>query len=202
MGKYFRAKKTTKSEKPVTTRTVKRLIGNGQEGKFKDTSGSLAVDTATAPIDLTDITVGTSDVGTRVGDKLKYRNIDLRYSIAVGDTTNMVRVVIVQWKQVSTPTLAQIFQSSGAAISPHSPFYHDNAPQIRVVYDRLHAISAYGPGLISLKKLIYKIPIKNLQFNSGGTSGSNKLYLCLMSDSATASHPQMDYYARVNYTDS
>lgn len=154
---------------------------------------------------MNDIAVGTDDQ-TRVGDELYMKSISLNYNVTVSstDSTNVVRAIVFQWFDDSTASLSSILQQTGDLSAVVSPYHHDNmyGKKFKILYDKVHLVNdASNPqsyGSIS----ITKIKRRKVHYTAGSsTPDNNRVYLAFISDSAAASHPSVNYYLRIRYTD-
>lgn len=160
---------------------------------------------------VTQIAQGSADT-SRVGDALTLKSIEYGYfTNAIANTQALVRFMIIQWfPQVtdtngSPPAIANniLFDGTVNAENVIQPYYHDNRNQFRVLYDRLHTVSAadeissrYYHGFITTG---FK---KNVQYYGGSsTNGNNQIFLIKMSDLAS-SYPQVTNFIKINYVDS
>lgn len=194
-------------------RITKSVIGKRAEGKYFDVAAAATgVSTGGTVVPLTDVPQGQTDV-TRNGDSLFMRNYKFNYIITgTGDITNIMRVMIVQCRY-STATIG-VNDVLTVASNPMSDYNHDRIRQFKVIYDRQHYITSYVAdsvtGTIGVsdkqiqgrRPLLYKLGRKKVQFEGAGTTGQYKLFAIFLSDSAAIAHPSIQYYGRVNFTDS
>jgi hypothetical protein len=148
---------------------------------------------------LTDVPQGDTDEA-RDGDSLNKEHILVKYSVICADATNLMRVLVFSWGLTSTPVPGDVFSILGNAQAPFSYTVQDNKQLLHVYYDRLHCLSLASNvsecGTID-------IPVKGkIQFNTGTTTGSNKIFICLLSDSAAATHPTFQGVSIFKFRDS
>lgn len=220
--KYRKPRKSMK--KPVTIKTVKRLIGNKMEDKYKQIASPLAgtaLSSTPTLVHLTPISQGDG-AQTRDGDEVNLKSISLRYHLRSDDTlnngsnnlsvSNIVRVMIVQWKEQSVPTAAQILEDDSAILNLQSHYNWQNRRNFRVLYDRRHNLvphmslgtsgtsevvpaRANGQTLIFGKKLA-----KKLSYDAAATSGEkNSIYLMFIANTTTGA-PEIFYESRVLFS--
>jgi len=203
-------------------REVKRIVGNKQEKKYVD----VLVDNATTSFapgiaSLTTIPIG-DDENTRDGDSVSLTgSIDIRLQLvnalgATGDSYNTYRFIVFQWKQMvaGTPSASEILKNGpSGAIDPFSLYVDNEAGAINVIYDKLFSTTGSGSSgsypvnsnVIVNKhiKLSTKRIRKKVVFTTSlGTTGMNKIFYLLVSDSDAATHPTYTLASRVYYTDS
>lgn len=164
----------------------------------------------------------------RDGDRLKLAStLYFRYEIrlqsgSLGDNTNIVRVMVFQWRPNTTPQVADILNngpaSGGAGPDYLSALQHDTRMNYKILYDRTHFLAGNGyidtvTNLINApygccSKVVRSptISLKNvnhqIQFQSGGLVGNNKLYTLTISDSSVVPHPTVVIGIKFLYTDS
>lgn len=175
------------------------------EPKYLDTGGvSVPVSTSLDCYSLTDTINGTSDIN-RIGDQIKLHSLELRFTGNLADTTNIVRLIVFQWYGDDTndsPTASQLLVSGGS--QPYnSPFQHDGYSKFHILYDKIMTLSTYYP--VKHDSVLIQLdarPIRQVvRYYAGATTGNNKIFLGVCSDSGTSSHPFIDYYARLNFYD-
>ncbi len=175
------------------------------EPKYLDTGGvSVPASTSLDCYSLSDTINGTSDIN-RIGDQIRLHSLELRLTANVIDSTNFVRVIVFQWFGDDTndsPTASQLLVSGGS--QPYnSPFQHDGYSKFHILYDKVFSLATYYPNkaasvLISLNAR----PVRQIvRYYAGATTGNNKIFMGVCSDSGTSSHPFIDYYARLNFYD-
>lgn len=195
-------------------RTVKRLIHNVEELKYfiLNTSGTTG---AYGIASFSDVPQGDTDI-TRDGDRLQWRQIKMRCTMGppgLADTAANIRLIMLQWKPNTVPTVPEILLNgpSGGADS-ESHYNHDLRQQYHIFYDKVFKLTGSGSAatdpLTSLSKMITKVTVsmkrlnKNVQFSGGSTTGTNKFYYILGSDSAVAPHPGYSISFKTFFTDS
>jgi len=179
------------------------------EKKFFITSAATYdVILASSPIPISNIAQGDTQ-GERSGNSVTFRSIEFNYALYHQTDGNFARVILFQWMPDSgnlAPTRAQILQDS-STMPFLSSYNHSQRHQFRILYDKVHALSAQGSnGVQTEKMLITRIPKRRNEFSSdGSTTGTYQLYLLVTAD-ASVSNPAddivMDYYVKLNYSDS
>jgi len=221
--KRFRASsgKNPRGLTPLQARGVQRLIDRNTELKYFQYNSTATNVTTTAtltgiPFDVPQATTSSTDV-VRIGDAIKLKSsLDFRYTVFVGDTTNLVRVMIIQWKAQSTaapfPTAADILLAGpSGAVDVHSHYSHDERFNIGFLYDKVHSMvgdagAATTPYTTSSqitvnKRISLRRAAKNVQYRGGGGQGINRLFLLYVSDSNAVAHPTIVYATKMKFTD-
>lgn len=197
---------TDRRIRTISRRSAIRQIHKNQEFKYSDNLQQLNVDSVGTLVDLTAIALGDTDT-TRDGDKIMFQSLRARTEYAVADTTNVMRIMFIQWRLDSTitaPTTAQFLQDN--TVPTISAYHHDNGYRFNILYDRKITLSTTGPAVkafnIRLSKRRMRKIKQRISYSAGTTTGMYHIYLFIVSDSGTASHPSFQSYIRVSYTDS
>lgn len=165
-----------------------------------------------------DVPQGDTDT-TRDGDSYDLAgNIQFKFQLLASDTTNLVRLVWFQWKDISTaagpsPAASDIFfPGPSGAVDVWSQYDHDNRKSYKILFDRTYNLVGNGtsgtfPGTtttqiyrsttVSLKKARRKVQLKG-----GGLQGTNRIFFLPLSDSSAASHPVLTYTTKMFFYDS
>jgi hypothetical protein len=150
------------------------------------------------------ITQGDTDQ-TRDGDMINLTKVRLVCSGVYADTTNVMRIILFRWKPNSTPTWAELLEGATPGASDWKrPHRKDTASNFHIMYDRTLNLSSAGQPQALVSKTLFgkSLGKKRLAFSGGGTSGTDHIWLFVISDSATASHPNFDYSVTTYFTDS
>lgn len=156
------------------------------------------------------ISQGTSDLSSRVGDQIRINNIRIDGDLLIGDTTNVVRVMLIFWHQPSStdPAAGDIFDDSTSATTKlfgeldwDGRSSGSGSSKFTVLYDKRYFLSATRNYRgISIRKSWKQG--KLVQYIGGSsTVMDNALYLCILSDSSAASHPTLNLYGTIRYSD-
>lgn len=204
---------------PKQKKEVKTLIARRQELKFFSTNASGTMTSTLGIASMSDIPQGSTD-SDRDADRLQLcGTMDIRVSFtnglgATGDLFNTIRFIIFQWHPNSTPTTTSILLNGPTgAVDVHSHYNHDNRQEYKILLDR--TIKTFGPGSSTSNPTTsgvskfhrYLIPLgkkvsKYMQFQAGSTTGTNKIYYILGSDSALATHPSYLMSTKLFFRDS
>ncbi len=204
-AQYARKKKKyTASEKKAYGIAMKAIRDNEKvEVEMKRLYGEIttpvAISTAGLITNLCSVAQGAGN-SQRVGDKISMKKAVLRLALVHQDSTNVVRLMVVKWFEVGTPSLANILEAPAAGYNyPYAPINWNNRHQFRVMYDNMVASSTNTNAV-----LVEKIFLKNLgpqQFQVGSTiPEQGSLYFVVVSDSV-ASGPTLNLMWTVSYTD-
>lgn len=204
------------AKRPRLNRTVSAPIATAQSTsntltkavEFKVADAAAAAsnidNTGLVPDLLNNLVRGTSYINNFLGNKIKPRGIQLRFSWRAGDPANVCRIICFQWLNSTVPTTADVLAT---ATGPWSAINYDNIQFLNILYDSIFNINEYFAGARSQfgpEKTVY-IKGKKLfpvDFASGSaTVNKGGLYLCLISDSGAATHPSISYYTRVTFAD-
>lgn len=199
------AEKRKKSVAQVAKAAAEKAISRRAESKFFNHYQYLGtLDSNGYIMDISAVAVGTSD-SQRNGDKITPTGLYVEhYCLAAGNTvftagSGLYRVIVFRWRPDSIPTPTDILQVVGT-YGVISKYNHDQRKQFNVLSDTSHAVTAaYTP---HMKKYI-KLPPKQIAYNGGATTGSNRLYILLVNDDnvITGSPPQPVVTTRLLYQD-
>lgn len=196
----------------ATKNYVNRKLNQNKELKYHITSWA----SAECPFDNPQITdlcnpIQGDAVNQRLGDRIVPKRIELRGLLnnASAATYYRSRIVIAQWFDQQTPTLLQVVGVDGATPSSTTVwdgFNFDQRALYRVLYDsgpiNLSTTSATDLSRYRTINIKIKKKMRQIMYNSGATSGLNKLYAFIFSDAADAANAA--YFtgeAVVYYTD-
>lgn len=184
------------NEKKVKAIVRKELREEKEVNEFHYAWATEITNQAGSPIirDMTADIIRGTDGDEFVGNQLKYKAIQFRYSLqpkstGVGD---MVRLMIIQWKSDSgtdTPTFSEILADNST--SPTTSFLTiDDAykSKFNVLWDRLEVIPAYGNINTSRclgKKVITGKYLAKVDMSVGVTTGTNHIYLLVFGTKGT-----------------
>lgn len=149
------------------------------------------------------MTEGTSDI-EYIGDKIRATHLCVRGNLVGADSTNMVRIMIVKSFTSTAPTAATLLQSVGNVRAPLSARDADYEATYKTLWDRTYSLV---PATTSLQRLFkINLPGKSLgviHFQDGGTAVLERggIFMMVISDSAAASHPTIQWESRLHYKD-
>ena len=195
-------KRSNTVTKREARKIAERVVNKNVEWKYYSVYNNANVTTSGSIVDLSAVPQGDTDI-TRDGDELTASSLGYRYSWVNGDDNQMCRIIFFQWFPQTTPVVTDIpLTTTGNGIQ--FMYHTDKAPMYKILYDESEVLnvkftggSENGP--VHSGKI--KIPRKKIQFQAGGTTGSNKVYALLLSDSSVASHPGARLITKLNYKD-
>ncbi len=182
--------------KQSVAQIVKQVLNSQEEQKFILSSFSSGVDTTMQNLDMTSIPNGTT-VSSRIGASVKLKKLKLKWTAALGDTTNRIRVLIFHWKPndaVDVPQESELYQTTGVL----APLLKIKPNRYKLLKDLLITMDTYHPivsGDISLD--LGQI----VSYTPGVDTGMNHLYMSVKSDSGGVPNPTFEFNACVYYTD-
>jgi len=198
-----KSKETKVVSKSEVKQIVKSLLKEVQELKiFVSQNTGISIDFGGTVTDLSAVTQGDTDV-SRDGDRIQLVEWSFRWVAQVADTYNLVRLILFQWIPDSnsvTPTVTNVIQTNGTVNGPISYKSIDFVKDVYVLYDKLVFVDTYHP-IVPNHVVIKKFHDRQMQF-TGATSRTNGLYMLTISDSAAATHPAVQYYSTIRFTDS
>lgn len=192
-----------KSKKQIS-KLVKQIVSKEAETKFfYSTYGPTGIDYSGTIVDISAIPQGSTD-NSRNGDTLRYKNLYISGNIVAGDATNLLRMIIFRWKPNVGTSVGSVLTAStlGTALAPHSRYYHDFLPQMRIIYDKLITVNAVSKPQVAFKCVLTKgIKDVKAQFSAGSTNATNRLYVLLLSDSAAIPNPTVAFAVSIQFQD-
>ncbi len=182
---------------------VNSAINRRAEKKQKLVFANTTVDTSGVIKDITNIAEGDGN-GTRDGIQIRPHSLKIKYEVIVNDPTNLLRVVVIVWKNDSNenpPTMSKIFETITNVI-PLSPFLFKGTKVFTVLYDRVHSLSDLSMVSQSASINIFsnRLPA-TIEFDDATFEGSNKLYIISWSDSGSINHPTFNFSGAFEYID-
>jgi hypothetical protein len=179
---------------------VRSVVGNKMELKYFLFSYANNVSWSGVVMSVSDVTQGDSDT-TRDGDRLLPKDLSLRGTWVISDTTNVCRVILFRWLPSSTPAVSDIVTSNyvGTTAAAFSPLTHDTRQQYKILADQICILDVSHT--VRLLNWNLKLPPQPIQYVAGTTTGSNKLYILVITDSGAASHPGANFALKLTYTD-
>lgn len=206
--KRFADMPLTVAQKQQYTMMQKKAVTAAVETKYIDTVVTASTTSYTWAItDISDPSSGTSDYN-RTGSEMTVRDVELRFGAYFNPNatagTAVVRVVVVQSYEDNSATgfsPSRFFYQTGTVSSFQTPYNHDNRRMFKILYDDVMAISTSGPARVE-RVVLVKPGRKKVRFQNTTTSGDGHIHVCYVSNVNSTPGPLVDFYARVNYTDS
>lgn len=203
----FRASRKSAPKKKITT-VIRNVINKSSEVKYHDTELNASIDDAGIIYTLSDLSQGQTDL-TRIGDQQNPLRFVWKGQIVAGDSTNVVRVMLIQNKSgelahAASTDVTKILSSNyvGGVNAPYSPLHHDYRRQYTVLYNKTFYVDTYNPiRRVTINKDLSKRKLKVHYDNGGTTQVSGAYYLLMISDSSSISHPSFTGVGRLYYND-
>jgi hypothetical protein len=189
-----------RKNKKATVGDVLRLIRKSQEPKYLVTASSTSYDYAGAVASLSAISQGDTD-SNRIGDQVLLDSIEFNCHCYNGDAVNALHFAIFRWIPNSSspaPTPTLVLQGINDDNAPNYPFNHDNRALFQVVWHKRIIVTAAQCKQFSAKINLQGSP---LQFVAAGTSGMGHMFVLIISDSSTATHPAAPWICKLIYRD-
>lgn len=194
-----------KNEQPVSRQQVvaiaRGLLTPNMEVKYYVSNYLANVDYNGVISSVSSVPQGDTDV-SRDGDRIMPLTFELRGTWAVADSFNVCRTILFRWNNDTTPAVTDILDTTFIATgqAPVAPFTHDTRQMYTVLMDQTVFLHTYKiiDGLTWPK---FKLPRVPIQYLAASTTGSNKLYLLLISDSAASAHPGANIVHKLTFTD-
>lgn len=203
-NKMMRAKKprVSKNTSKVVRYELAKYMNSKVEKKYLDVLNAGSLTNVTAINKLSGIPQGQND-SQRIGDKVTLRNLQYTMEMSCADTFNRIRITLIRWNRddnTSVVTAAGVYQNLG--LSLHSPFNFDalRKGDFTILYDKVHNLVVNQDSTIKNVKKLIKIK-SAINFNAAGTTGEGHIYSLLTSDSGAATHPAINEYTRITFTD-
>jgi len=152
-------------------------------------------------LDMTSLSVGSS-ITTRIGNQIKVKDFEIRWQATVADSSNLIRVLLVEWKMDDTVMACDyariLTDTSSGQRAVHAPFVPTVPSIFKIHMDLRISVDAFHPVRVGYEKL--KLNISS-QYAPGVNSGKNHVYLIIFSDSAAVAHPEFDYEVLFRFED-
>ena len=193
----------------MTAQDLYRVLNRISEKKYKDVITSYTVCDYNGLIyDLTPVAQGTADT-ERIGDSYLPVDIEIRGQVHGADNSNCMRIILFRWNQDSNatgdPVPSNILQSTftGTDMAPYAPYYHDKTPNFWIIADERIELMGSTSSSAYVKNFEIKrhLQTKPVSVTASGVNGTYKLYLLVISDSGTVSHPSVTFGSRVFFRD-
>lgn len=217
-GKRIGGRKLTKRQR----REVTTLITRRNELKFIGfTQGPTSVTTTGSVFVLSPVAQGSTDA-ERVGDRLQWcgtLEINLNWVHGGTDLQCNERVIIFQWHPNNAPTVGGaggiLLNGQSGAAGVDSCYNHDNRQLYTILYDGHFrtwgnttptASEPLSAGLQTGYHFV-RIPMtkcqKNVQYQGGGATGTNLIYLLQITDGppGSATHQQLTFTGKQFFRD-
>lgn len=150
---------------------------------------------------LSNLSRGDNPVNNFEGSSLQVKSIRIRGQISAADGTQMVRLMVFQWRDPAVPVPSGLLTQAGSGFAPYSDRLWTNKKTAKILYDQLFNMDTYSP---TCKVDIY-IPGTKLartwMQQSAAIAQNNGVFLLAISDSSTVNHPIWTYLSEIVFTD-
>jgi len=203
---YKKSKKSKNVSKPMQKaiqKVVNRSLSKEQEEKYQVFYLATNVDYSGAIVDVTAISQGDTDT-TRDGDEIMPKSLNIRGTFVNADSTNAYRLIVFRYKNdtslTGNPAMTNILNLTASVTAPFQSYYHDARKTYNILHDSMYVTDTNN----SIRKFNLHIPLarKSVNYINGATTGINKIYVGVISDSAASTHPAVSLVAEIRYTDS
>jgi len=162
--------------------------------KFWQGTSTSTYAATTTYTDLSAITLGT-DNNARTGMEVKLIRLELDMLFVIADTTNFVRFFIFEWfpsDSSDVPSGSELYSTAySAGNNEHYCLHNPLRPsRFRILHERTVALDVAHV----VKHLNVNLKLgSSLSFDNGVTTGKNHIYIAIVSDSTTVTHPTVAY---------
>lgn len=195
----------------ATKAYVKKQIRKDDETKYYGAGAvGTTIDYNGGSVNLTYSIAQGTDYVNRIGSQITLRGIHLDYNLQIADTTNYMRVIIAQFIQntgLAVPTITTLLESTtlGTTNAPMAMYNWTYRQNWIVLYDRLHKLTSVSqPVLVVRKRVRIRYAKKKIIYNPGAGptyTGTNQVYMFVVSDSSAVAHPSISYQYRLLFDD-
>lgn len=204
-------KKTRKNVRKTNVRSIarmeaKRVLSREVEAKYTDfgvSSQSISANPGYFAELTSNLVKGTATENEYIGTKITPKYLQIRGTIMPGDTANYVRLFLIQSKAANTPTVSSIWDTYGTITAPFAFLNRDYTSTYRLLASRL--IKVVDSSEIEVRPFVISVPAKKMSqvhFLTGSNAVSfGPIWLCAVSDSTAAAHPNITFFSRLTYSD-
>ncbi len=188
---------------------VRKIAYATQETKHHRVTDVVSFSNAGSLVELNSVDSQGVASGQFIGQEIRQMSLRLRGMLTQADSSNIARVIVF------TPTAeGQVLLTGGSIVNDmfYSPAGSDSLYSFvreslvdRVYYDRIHVLNiASGQNdMTRFLRLSLNLHMKKYKVNEGTNpaSGSDKIYLGLISDSGVSDHPTLNFESFLAYKD-
>jgi hypothetical protein len=166
---------------------------NKQHLKYSRTfQGILSITTSGDVVAVSPVIGQGTNAVSRTGDSIKIKQLDCRFSITQGDTTNVCRCLCIYLK--GTPsgaaTISNFLESGAGGSADVQSFYsaYQNGKSFEVLYDEVIVV---GQQWHQVQYRSFTIPVNRgiEYFTSTNNSAAGEVYFIVLSDSGIVPNP-------------
>lgn len=200
-------RRTRKVLSKAVRKEVRKIAYDTQETKHHRVSDDVSFSNDGTLVELNTVDSQGVASGQYLGQEIRQMSLRLRGLLTQADANNLARVIVF------TPTAeGQVLITSGSTVNDmfYSPVGSDSLFSFvreslvsRVYYDRMHVlnIASNQNDMTRFLRLSINLHMKKYIINEGTVSGSNKIYLGLISDSGVTTHPTLNFESFLAYKD-
>lgn len=203
----------TPAQSAEVQRQVNRTLARSKDYKictYERTSA--AVDYNGTVYDLfTNMARGDNGRNNFEGQHVQIVNMHIRGQVACADVSNMLRIIVFQWYDDTAPTTTSILDNAGiigTADAPYATRNWSNRPLYRILRDdmiQLQANATLTGGNGFVYPINYFIKSKKITKTFWAATAvsiqKGGIYLCVVSDSAAVTHPNIIFTSEIIFTD-
>lgn len=209
--KKYKRKATQSKALSVANKALRVARG---EMYYLDTSNATEAISYAGDITLVSGIAQGDDANNRSGNSCMPRSLELRAEMtgngsSIGNGVTM-RCLIVQDKENTgtTPTVADILQTTGSTLVTTSPYNVDHLARYHILFDRCYSLNCHNSltatTFVPERKELYKrVKLNNKLYFTGSASSDvykNALYVVWACDVNT-NDPVVQWYTRLAYND-
>lgn len=187
----------------VAQQEAKKVVRKEIEVKEHDEINATTVSTTINNTNPIQSIVRGTDANDFIGDKINPVGLYINMLAIAGDSYNTIRFLVIQDKDlVGTPALSTVFENSTYPMT--SALNTNYRHQYNVLVDKTLALTTNGGGgaLPLVRRFYIKGKrLRQVRFNSTGNCNAGQLWIIMVSDSSTATHPSVELYTRLQFTD-
>lgn len=151
---------------------------------------------------LESMTRGDGPINEFEGSKISIKSIRLRGSVVASDSTNVMRIMVLQWFDSAVPNPNAIINNTGTLLAPYGTRYWTNKKNFKVLSDQFICLSSNNYEIKPVDIYISGKRLKDVWFSAlANTVQTNNIVLMVVSDSSTLNHPYFTWASEVVYTD-
>jgi len=210
LGEIYRmsAKGSKRNARHEVSKDVRKYVDRRlkSEGETKHSNSSFNVSSSSTAtyFQLSSIATGQSDV-TRIGDEIRLTKLDIGFNMAVGDSTNILRVLIFQWNLQTTPTDAEVFEDMTSNVTQLcGAVCRDSilARKMRVIKDLRFTLNSINEVNIYRRYMLRLDRLRKTRYIGGSTTlGVGQIWLMHISDSSAVTHPVLQSAYTLDFKD-
>lgn len=194
---------------PTPQQQVAREV-NRQLARKADYKQTLNTRSTSATIDysgttyslLENLTRGDNPVNNFEGSQIRIKSIRVRGTCYYADATNVMRIMVLQWRDSGSPVPSGIINNTGTIAAPYGSRYWTNKKNIKVLSDQLITMDGVNQALGKVDIYIPGFKCRPVWFATAtDTVQSNGIFMLAISDSSTTTHPYFTWVSEIVFTD-